>query len=90
MAWLRISSTYGDLMEHHGKVYGRCASSATTPSPSRTTANPDRRSIQRKREDWYEHPSPYQAFMEVDRSKDPDFFVRFMDEAQKPEGIHDR
>jgi ubiquinone/menaquinone biosynthesis C-methylase UbiE len=26
-------------------------------------------------------------FDEVDRSSDPDFFVRFMDEAQKPEGI---
>ena len=26
-------------------------------------------------------------FTQVDRSKDPDFFVRFMDEAQKPEGI---
>ena len=26
-------------------------------------------------------------FPQVDRTKDPDFFVRFMDEAQKPEGI---
>jgi cyclopropane fatty-acyl-phospholipid synthase-like methyltransferase len=26
-------------------------------------------------------------FTQVDRTKDPDFFVRFMDEAQKPAGI---
>lgn len=26
-------------------------------------------------------------FTQVDRTNDPDFFVRFMDEAQKPEGI---
>ena len=26
-------------------------------------------------------------FTQVDRTKDPDFFIRFMDEAQKPEGI---
>jgi hypothetical protein len=26
-------------------------------------------------------------FTQVDRTKDPDFFVRFMDEAQRPEGI---
>jgi hypothetical protein len=26
-------------------------------------------------------------FTDVDRSQDPDFFVRFMDEAQKPAGI---
>jgi ubiquinone/menaquinone biosynthesis C-methylase UbiE len=32
------------------------------------------------------HPHT-KLFTQVDRSKDPDFFVRFMDEAQKPEGI---
>jgi ubiquinone/menaquinone biosynthesis C-methylase UbiE len=32
------------------------------------------------------HPHT-QLFTEVDRTKDPDFFVRFMDEAQRPEGI---
>ena len=26
-------------------------------------------------------------FTQVDRSKDPDFFVRFVDEARRPEGI---
>jgi ubiquinone/menaquinone biosynthesis C-methylase UbiE len=32
--------------------------------------------------------SPHtRLFTEVDRSQDPDFFVRFMDEAQKPAGI---
>ena len=29
-------------------------------------------------------------FKEVDRSEDPDFFVRFMDEAQKPAAIQAR
>jgi ubiquinone/menaquinone biosynthesis C-methylase UbiE len=32
------------------------------------------------------HPHT-KLFTQVDRSKDPDFFVRFMDEAQKPAGI---
>jgi cyclopropane fatty-acyl-phospholipid synthase-like methyltransferase len=32
--------------------------------------------------------SPHtRLFTDVDRSRDPDFFVRFMDEAQKPAGI---
>jgi len=32
--------------------------------------------------------SPHtKLFTQVDRTRDPDFFVRFMDEAQKPEGI---
>jgi len=34
------------------------------------------------------HPTPHtNLFTEVDRTSDPDFFVRFMDEAQKPAGI---
>lgn len=32
------------------------------------------------------HPHT-RLFTQVDRTQDPDFFVRFMDEAQKPEGI---
>jgi len=32
------------------------------------------------------HPHT-KLFTQVDRTKDPDFFVRFMDEAQRPEGI---
>ena len=32
------------------------------------------------------HPHT-KLFTQVDRAKDPDFFVRFMDEAQKPAGI---
>jgi ubiquinone/menaquinone biosynthesis C-methylase UbiE len=33
-------------------------------------------------------PHPHtRLFTQVDRTKDPDFFVRFMDEAQRPEGI---
>jgi hypothetical protein len=28
-------------------------------------------------------------FNQVDRTEDPDFFVRFMDEAQKPSGIRE-
>ena len=32
------------------------------------------------------HPHT-QLFTQIDRTKDPDFFVRFMDEAQKPPGI---
>jgi hypothetical protein len=32
------------------------------------------------------HPHT-KLFTQVDRAKDPDFFVRFMDEAQRPEGI---
>jgi hypothetical protein len=34
-----------------------------------------------------EHVSADNLFTEVDRTCDPDFFVRFMDEAQKPAGI---
>ena len=32
------------------------------------------------------HPHT-RLFTQVDRTNDPDFFVRFMDEAQKPAGI---
>src|SRR4030095_14298627 len=32
-------------------------------------------------------PPHTHLFTEVDRTSDPDFFVRFMDEAQKPAGI---
>jgi hypothetical protein len=32
-------------------------------------------------------PPHTNLFTEVDRSSDPDFFVRFMDEAQKPAAI---
>src|SRR5215470_14437772 len=32
-------------------------------------------------------PPHTHLFTEVDRTSDPDFFVRFMDEAQKPVGI---
>ena len=32
-------------------------------------------------------PSHTKLFTEVDRTSDPDFFVRFMDEAQKPAAI---
>jgi cyclopropane fatty-acyl-phospholipid synthase-like methyltransferase len=32
-------------------------------------------------------PPHTNLFTQVDRTKDPDFFVRFMDEAQKPAGI---